>query len=221
MRDAVPEFRSCLLSRILDSTNIINQPKKQKPEALRINSLSGIKIRILLLRNCSYVMLIIYLLPCITHIKSSKAHCFVICKLCTPTRKNAWEDWILMVLLQWCLPLGNNKYMAYLPVKLDFSFFSVTGFTRLALAFHIELQVDTNKCFFLVIWFCSKRVTEISRVGQNKKGFIKLIMINPQSVAREIFLQLHCCNLSSKPPKISSKNNSEKLSWPAGVDIIM
>lgn len=45
---------------------------KQKPEALGINSLRDIKKSVLLLRNCSCVILIIDPLPCIIHIKSSK-----------------------------------------------------------------------------------------------------------------------------------------------------
>lgn len=67
------------------------QPMNEKnPEALRINTLSDIKKRILLLRNCSYVMLIIDPLPCIIHIKSSKQNT-VLCRLCKHTKK--WDDW--------------------------------------------------------------------------------------------------------------------------------
>lgn len=151
---------------------------KQKPEALRINVLSDIKIRILLLGNCSYVMLIIYPLPCIIHIKSYKQHTVLLYIGCAHTHKKICLRWldILMVLLEQYLPLGNNKYIAYLTVKLHFSFFSVMGFTELALAFCIELHVDTNKCFLLVTWFCSKRLTEISRVVQNKKRFINIVI---------------------------------------------
>lgn len=131
------------------------------------------------------------------------AHYFVTCRLCTYTKKKKISEmtgyWFSYS--EWYFPLGNNKYMAYLPVKLHFSFFSVMGFTGLALAFHIELHVDINKCFLLVTWFCSKRVTEIIDLYKIRKHLSNIIIshltVNPQSVAREVFLQLHYCNLSS------------------------
>jgi len=59
---------------------------KQKPDALRINSLSDIKVRILLLRKSSYVNN--YPLPCIIHIESSKWHTILFYIDWTPTQKN-------------------------------------------------------------------------------------------------------------------------------------
>lgn len=83
------------------------------------------------------VMLITDPLPCVTHIKCSKQSIVFLYVDCANTQKK-WDDWndgSPTVIL----PLGNNNYMPYLPVKLHFSSCSVVRLTELALAFQIML----------------------------------------------------------------------------------
>lgn len=66
-------------------------------------------------------------------------------------------------------------------------------------------------------------MAEISRVGQNKEGFINYnnhLAINHKVLPGKYFCSYITVTEIQKLPKISSKNNSDKLSWPAGVGIL-
>lgn len=66
-------------------------------------------------------------------------------------------------------------------------------------------------------------MAEISRVGQNMKGFINYnnhLTINPKVLPGKYFCSYIAVTEIQKLPKISSKNNSDKLSWPAGVSLL-
>lgn len=66
-------------------------------------------------------------------------------------------------------------------------------------------------------------MAEISRVGQNKKGFINYnnhLTINHKVLPGKCFCSYITVTEIQKLPRISSKNNSDKLTWPAGVGIL-
>lgn len=66
-------------------------------------------------------------------------------------------------------------------------------------------------------------MAEISRVEQNRKGFIKYnnhLTINHKVFPGKYFCSYIAVTEIQKLPTISSKNNSDKLSWPAGVGLL-